>query len=317
MRDSVTLWIMDQTGTLAFPRITFDAIGEDWDNPCVQLNFAHRDGRTLRVWSNGAGFIGGGPAGANAVRGGGALRFECLEPFRRWTMRYDGTALSSTMQAQIGGEPDGEAMPLSFRFEAEMAAPPWLMGGLDEEAARKMRVGDASALMGGVRYEQLCQVRGEVTLDGETHAIEGTGMRVRRQGVRNMGAAIGHCQHSALFPSGKAFGAIVMAPGPEGPEAFNEAFLYTPDGQRHSARVIEAPWMTRLRGTGANAGVVLESALGTVRIDGEVLLSLFDHHHFEMADTSILHQGTARYVWDGEETIGLIERCTLRNRLER
>ena len=317
MRDSASLWIMDQTGTLAFPRITFDAVGEDWDNPCVQLNFAHSDGRTLRVWSSGPGFGDSGPAGANAVRGAGPLRFECIEPFRRWSMRYDGTAQYSTMQAQLDGELDGEAVPLSFHFAAEMAAPPWLMGGLDEKAARKMRVGDANELMGGVRYEQLCRVRGAVTLDGETRAIEGTGMRVRRQGVRNMGAALGHCQHSALFPSGKAFGAIIMAPGPEGPVAFNEAFLYTPDGQRHAARVVQAPWMTRLRGRGDDASLVLEGAPGTVRIEGEVLLSLFDHHYFEMADTSILHQGTARYLWDGEQTIGLIERCTLRSRLAR
>ena len=30
----------------------------------------------------------------------------------------------------------------------------------------------------------------------------------------------------------------------------------------------------------------------------------------------VLEQGTARYSWDGEETLGLIERCTLRSRLE-
>ena len=32
MRDSATLWIMDQSGTLALPRVTFDAIGSDWEN---------------------------------------------------------------------------------------------------------------------------------------------------------------------------------------------------------------------------------------------------------------------------------------------
>jgi len=53
-----------------------------------------------------------------------------------------------------------------------------------------------------------------------------------------------------------------------------------------------------------------------VRIEGETLLTVFDHHLFEMADSSILAPGTARYVWDGEEVIGLIERCTLRSRIE-
>jgi hypothetical protein len=142
-------------------------------------------------------------------------------------------------------------------------------------------------------------------------------MRVRRQGVRNMGAAMGHCQHSALFPSGRAFGAIVMAPGPEGPEAFNEAFVFDARGKQIPARVVHAPWMTRLVEKGDDASLVLDSAEGTIRIGGEVLSSLFDLNLFEMADSSVLHQGTALYTWDGEEVIGLIERCTLRNRIQR
>ena len=106
-----------------------------------------------------------------------------------------------------------------------------------------------------------------------------------------------------------------MAPGPEGPAAFNEAFLLGADGQRTPACIVHAPWMTKLVEKGDDASLVLESAAGRVCIEGEVLASLFDHHLFEMAATSILHQGTARYTWDGEETIGLIERCTLKDRI--
>ena len=36
VRDSATLWIMDETGGLAFPRVTFDAIGESWATPWVR-----------------------------------------------------------------------------------------------------------------------------------------------------------------------------------------------------------------------------------------------------------------------------------------
>lgn len=315
MRDSATLWIMDEAGELAFPRVTFDAIGESWDTPWVQLNFVDRAGRTLRLWSQEPGNAGENVDGLSSVRGAGPLRFECVEPFRHWSIAFDGQALQSTTAAQLAGEPDSAPVDLAFRFEAKMAAPPWLMGGMSAEAARNMKAGDAGALMGGIRYEQLCRIKGSVTIDGETRHISGTGMRVRRQGVRNMGAALGHCQHSALFPSGRAFGAIVMAPGPEGPEAFNEAFVFDARGRQIPARVVQAPWMTRLIEKGDDASVVLDSAEGTIRIEGEVLSSLFDHHNFEMADTSILHQGTARYVWDGEETIGLIERCTLKDRI--
>jgi len=317
MRDSATLWIIDQSGTLAFPRVTFDAIGESWDTPWLQLNFVHADGRTLRVWSQEPGGFASDAAGLAAIRSAGPLRIECIEPFRRWTMQFDGLAMQSTTEAERAGERVREPAALAFHFEAEMAAPPWLMGGMTEAAARQMKAGDGSALMGGMRYEQLCRVRGTVTLDGEQHDIEGTGMRVRRQGVRHMGAALGHCQQSALFPSGKAFGAIVMARGAEGPEAFNEAFVMTADGRKAAARVVRAPWMTSLAAGQNDAGLVLDSEIGTVRIAGEGLLAMFDHHDFEMADTSILHQGTARYVWDGEETIGLIERCTLREDMER
>jgi len=313
MRDSATLWIMDEAGALAFPRVTLDAIGGSWDTPWVQLNFVDRAGRTLRLWSQEPGRIGRIDQGRSADRGAGPLRFKCLEPFRRWSIAFDGQALQSTTAAQLSGAPDGLAVDLAFRFEAEMAAPPWLMGGMTAQAAREMKAGDAGALMGGVRYEQLCRVKGWVTVDGETQEISGTGMRVRRQGVRNMGAAMGHCQHSALFPSGRAFGAIVMAQGPEGTEAFNEAFLFDQRGRQISARVVKAPWMTHLAEKGDDASLVLDSAEGTVRIAGEVLASLFDHDLFEMADTSVLHQGTARYVWDGEEAIGLIERCTLKD----
>jgi hypothetical protein len=315
MRDSATLWVMDRSGRFALPRVTFDAIGSEWDMPWVQLNFAAGGGQVMRIWAQAPGGVGRDANGRAAIRSAGALRFACVEPFRRWTLDFDGTAMRTSTLAEMADDAGLVPAPLAFRLEAEMVAPPWLMGGMTPEAARNMLEGDAGALMGGVRYEQLCRVRGTITYDGQTHEVDATGMRVRRQGVRNMGAALGHCQHSALFPSGRAFGAIVMAPGPEGPEAFNEAFLILDDGRKVAARIVSAPWMRRLVAGGDDASLVLESEAGEIRIAGEVLMSLFDHHNFEMADTSVLHQGTARYTWDGEETIGLIERCTLRSML--
>lgn len=315
-RDSATLWIMDSAGRLALPRVTFDAIGESWDMPWAQLNYVQSDGKTMRVWSQEPGRALMNSAGKCIDRRAGRLRFSCIEPFRLWSVAFDGTAMQSTSKSELTGSRDRSPAPLAFHFEAEMVAPPWLMGGMTEEAAQQMSAGDGSALMGGIRYEQLCRISGWVAIGGKRQIIEGTGMRVRRQGVRNMGAALGHCQHSALFPSGKAFGAIIMAAGPTGQVAFNEAFLFTADGVKVPARVISAPWMTRLTAGGDDASLVLDSEIGTVRIEGKTLLSMFDHHDFEMADSSILHQGTARYLWDGEETIGLIERCTQRDRLE-
>lgn len=316
IRDSATLWILDESGEIALPRVTFDAVGEAWDTPRVQLNYVDRSGRTLRLWDEARGRASISAEGRCDTRGAGPLEFRCIEPFRRWSMDFEGQAFQSSTADQLSGKPDGAPIDLAFHIDATMAAPPWLMGAMLPETGRAMKAGDAGAMMGGLRYEQLCRVSGTVTVNGETRGISGTGMRVRRQGVRNMAAALGHCQHSALFPSGRAFGAISMAAGRERPAAFNEAFLLDARGKRTAARIVEAPWMTRLVPNGDDASVVLESAEGTVRIEGTVLSSVFDHHLFEMADTSILHQGAVRYVWDGEETIGLIERCTLKDSIK-
>jgi len=316
MRDSASLWVMDETGALAFPRVTIDAIGAHWDRPWVQLNMALADGRALRVWSQ---FPAHAPIGADgkpSVLGAGPLRFECLEPFRCWRMTFEGVAGQSTTTAQAAGAQDAEPVDLAFCFEAEMAAPPWLMGGMTPEAARLIHAAEAGALMGGVRYEQLCRVSGFVRIKDQERRVVGTGMRVRRQGVRNMSAATGHCQHSALFPSGRALGAIAFAPRADGSASFNEGFIIDTDGERHSARVLEAPWMKKLIASGESVPLLLQTPRGLVRVEGKTLLSTFDRHLFEMADMSVLHQGTARYIWEGEETIGLIERCTVKTQLD-
>ena len=310
VRDSATLWVMDGSGAIAFPRITIDAIGSHWEQPWVQLNAVLADGRAFRVWDQFPLHEG------SSVLGAGPLRFECVDPFRRWVVSFDGEAEQSTTQAQMRGALGGTKVPFGFHIEAEMVAPPWLMGGMTPEAAKLMAAAAEGALLGGLRYEQLCRVNGQANVAGEDYPISGTGMRVRRQGIRNMGAATGHCQHSALFPSGRAFGLIALAPRSDGSASFNEGFVITADGERKAVRVMQAPWMKRLVATGEDASLVLDSGDGTVRIAGQTLMTVFDHHLFEMADVSVLEQGVARYVWDGEETIGLIERCTLRDQLQ-
>jgi hypothetical protein len=315
MRDSATLWVMDEAGVLALPRVTVDAIASHWDRPWLQLNMVHADGRTFRVWERCPSHSHIGRRGKPSVLGSGPLRLECEDPFHRWTMKFAGTATQSTVDAQIAGKQEGTPVKLMFSFEAEMAAPPWLMGGMTAEAARRMKDGDAAVLMGGLRYEQLCRVTGTVSIGGENYHVRATGMRVRRQGIRRMATAIGHCQHSALFPSGRAFGAIAFTPHKDGTQAFNEGFIIDGDGRKHAATVLEAPWMRRLVSSGESVPLVLRSDLGDIQIAGRTHLSTFDSHLFEMADTSVLQQGMVRYQWDGESTMGLMERCTLRNEL--
>lgn len=318
VRDSATLWVMDQGGALALPRVTLDAIGSAWHQPNLQLNLVLADGRSANLWASASGTVHADAQGRAIARDAGSLRFRCHEPFQHWSLSFDGAINLSALNHSTTTATTETSKPasLSFHLDAHMCVPPWLMGGLSEEASEAMRAGGAAALMGGVRYEQLCRIRGWLRLDQRDYPFCGTGMRVRRQGIRQMNTALGHCQLSALFPSGKAFGAIVMAPGPDEPPVFNEAFLYTPHEGRTPAHIVTAPWMTRLSPGDEDANLVLETPQGNVTIEGRTLLSLLDDEYFEMAATAVLQQGTARYRWDGEETIGLLERCSLRSELD-
>ena len=72
----------------------------------------------------------------------------------------------------------------------------------------------------------------------------GTGLRIRRQGVRKLEGFWGHCWQSALFPSGRAFGYIAYPPRPDGEPTYNEGYIFSGDGELVPARVVEAPWLT-------------------------------------------------------------------------
>jgi hypothetical protein len=131
-----------------------------------------------------------------------------------------------------------------------------------------------------------------------------------------MSAATGHCQHSALFPSGRAMGAIAFAPKADGSPSFNEGFIFTGDARQVPARIVQSPWMTRLEANGEDVPLILKSEDCMIQIAGKTMLSTFDHHLFEMANSSVLQQCAVRYSWDGEETIGLMERCALKQQIE-
>jgi len=70
---------------------------------------------------------------------------------------------------------------------------------------------------------------------------------------------------------------------------------------------------------GEDASLVLETARGGVRIEGEIVLSTIDIHHDdetravqevkkEQPKFPAVNQAGARYRWDGEETYGMLER---------
>ena len=315
MRESVSMWISDDAGRFGFPRFCIEALAGAWENRGVEANIAFPDGRVLI----GAGGFAPAPArlvdGRTVTLNAGPLTFEVVEPLRRWRMTFDGNAYETTIERQVMGETGGQARRVRIVIDAVMAAPPWTPG---EQA---IRIGDratesAVGAVGGHRHEQLFRCSGRFAVDGETDlAFTGTGLKIRRWGVRNVGEFPGHCWQSALFPSGRAFGVMAFPPRSDGTPAYSEGFVF--DG-RHKvyARLVEAPWMTRFVPHGGPVDVLLETDAGRTRITGKTHDStylpqgvpMFGDWPHDRGRALPFHQGGALYTWGDESAYGMIER---------
>lgn len=319
MRDSVSFWTVDDRGEIGLPRIGIEAVGANWDNHEMQINLAFPDGRVYRLRDGAPSLPPEGPDGRPTLLGAGGLSFRCVDPFDTWTMTYAGQAVQTSAADLVAGTSDGPLVDVAFRVEAKMVVPPWIQGSLQQDAADRIKNSVEGDLMGGPRYEQLFRARGSVTINGQSQDFTGSGLRIRRQGVRKLGSFWGHAWQSAVFPSGRAFGYIAYPPRDDGQPTFNEGYLFTGDGDLIPARAVQAPWLTKLQALGEDVSVVLETADGTVHIEGETVYSTHDIHHNdntfsvremkkENPNFPALQQAGVRYRWDGEETYGMLER---------
>jgi hypothetical protein len=322
MRDSASFWVLDDRGEIGLPRIGIEALASDWDAHQIQVNVALADGRVFRLRDEGKAWPVAGPDGRPTVLGAGPLAFTCVRPFGSWTLSFDGQAVQTSSEALVAGDSEGPVVDLAFHVDATMAAPPWIQGTMLADADHSLKTSIVGDLMGGPRYEQLFRSAGSVRIDGVEQHFTGTGLRIRRQGVRRLEGFWGHCWQSALFPSGKGFGYIAYPPRPDGEPQYNEGYIFRGSGDLVPARVVEAPWLTRLHPVlGAQVPVVLETAEGIERIEGVTVVST---HHVQRGSVSAedaaktanwsfppLQQAGVRYRWDGEEAIGMLERSNL------
>jgi len=202
-------------------------------------------------------------------------------------------------------------------FEIVSAVPPWENGALLEEAGRVLATQEEGDLMGGPRFEQLFRATGTLTVGDDVFALNGGGLRVRRQGIRRLPTFWGHAWQSAVFPSGRAFGYIVYPPRADGKPTYNEGYLFEGDGALIPAWVVEAPWLRTLQPEGEDVSVVLETEGGTTTIHGVSALSTFSAMGAGIGTGLTLQQAIASYTWDGETANGMMERSTLSEQISR
>jgi hypothetical protein len=313
-RESASLWVSDDQGRIGLPRIGIEAVAESWDKRGLQVNLGFPDGRAVVVRDAGVGRSPVDEDGACRTFAAGGLEFRCVDPFKTLAVVYDGMAFDTTAAALAQGDPGGPRVPLRVNVEVTCAAPPWVSGTLSRDAEALFNEGFAGAFI-SPRYEQLCTARGRVRLGDEAWDFEGTALRIHRQGRRDVGGFWGHCWPSALFPSGRGFGALAFPERTDGQPTYNEGFVF--DGDRLiPATLVDAPWLRRLQPNGEEVSLVLRTADGDVRIEGETVVSACmpggTHHEFAPA----LQQAGVRYRWDGEETFGMMERSIPTAQLE-
>ncbi len=312
-RESASMWVSDDQGVIGLPRVGIEALAASWDERDLQVNLSFPDGRAVVVRESGEGRSPVDADGVCRTFAAGGLEFRHV-PFETVTMTYDGTAIDTTASALARGDLDAPRIRLEVEVEMTCAAPPWVPGTLNEDAAEVFHKGFAGAFI-SPRYEQLCTSRGTVRAGNESWSFTGTGLRIHRQGPRDVGGFWGHCWPSALFPSGRGFGGLAFPERPDGEPTYNEAYIF--DGERMIPAVqVDAPWLRRLQPFGEQVVVTLRTAAGDVHIEGETIVSACmaggTHHEFAPA----LQQAGVRYRWDGEETYGMLERSIPVSQLE-
>ena len=312
MRESVNAWVWDQSGDVGLPRIGVEATGDQWTTHDIQVNVALADGRVYNMYGPGPVHEPLSVDGRARVLGAGALSFELVEPFRHLRLRVHGEARATSAVAQIGGTLQGdERAPIELDIDLRPAVPPWMNGALLDDAKRVLDTQEEGDLMGHPwRFEQLCRATGSLRIGAETWAIDGGANRVRRQSIRRLAKFRGHAWQAALFPSGRGFGYIAYPPRTDGRDTYNEGYVFDGDGALIPARVREAPWLTALVPNGDDVSCVLETAKGSVRIEGRSAASTFMVMPPDVGGGMQLQQAIVRYDWDGETAVGMLERSS-------
>ncbi len=316
-REGVSMWMWDDDGGWGLPRMGVEAlrVGDDTSHS-VMLNLAFPDGRVCTTRTNAERMPVLNRLGRPRVLGAGPLRFECLEPFARWRVSFDGAvALHEAGNPLVGilrpsGTPSdfpGDQVALRLELESTMALPPWVQGSLEPEGHFNP---------GEHRFEQLFKATGTVTLNGNETRFVGGGLRVHRTGGDRgqFQDWYGHCWQSSLFPSGRGFGFIHYHPRPDGSARFSEGWMF--DGSEIvPARVEGTPWMRGAAYGGEDVSFTLRTRARTVRIEGQTTVSTFRRTgpEVENHDPLVLQSGITRCRWGNEESHGMIERSAFLN----
>ena len=311
MRESVSVWLYEENGAFAFPRMGIEAEATSWNDRRLQAAFTFPDGRALNGAARGAPPSAIDEDGQPTIIGAGALTFRCIKPFRRWTMTYDGSALDGTVQEQIQGNHGKRGSKhIKLHVDMTMVTPAWVQETSIESNMSAIEKDNAAAMGLGYRFEHHLRAVGTYEIDGKAYAFKGVGTRIHRQSIRRLEGFFGHCWLSAVFPDGSAFGSLAYPPreGSGDEYSYNDAVIYK-NGRLYQARILKAPFLRRIVPSGDEMVLELESELGRTVIEGTTALNTFRIGNPDIGGLN-LQQGGALFRWGDQRAYGMVERST-------
>ena len=264
--------------------------------------------------------------------GAGAMQARCLEPMRRWSLRFDGMLEVSdrvSSSSQLHASAILEVVNFDLVFEG--AAPMWDLGAsdlstgfvFDKEGSEKRKTH---------HWEQIGRTTGTINIAGQTHLFNGVGNRDHSFGPRDYAPLESSMWVNALFPSGKAM--MLMGTRVAG-RFINGGYIFRNDGSPlEVVRLVEAPTGegnttpacsmdadSIADPTSRHFRVVAASKTGEEIMTGELTHCMsstnFTPSH-ELLGTGLsmtqrafqFNECAVRYAWDGEEGAGHFERIT-------
>lgn len=311
MRESVSVWLFEESGAFGFPRMGIEAEAGCWDDRRLQAAFTFPDGRALNGAARGAPPSAMDAEGRPTIIGAGPLTFRCIEPFRRWTMAYEGNALDGRVQEQINKSYGKRgSKPIKLQVDMTMVTPAWVQETRIDPNMSETEKANAGAMGIGYRFEHHLRAVGTYEIDGKTYQFKGVGTRIHRQSIRRLEGFFGHCWLSAVFPDGSAFGSLAYPPreGSNGEYSYNDAVIYK-NGRLFPARIIQAPFLRRIVPSGDEMVLELESDLGRTVIEGTTALNTFRIGNPDIGGLN-LQQGGALFRWGSQQAYGMCERST-------
>jgi len=254
---------------------------------------------------------------------GPGLEFRQLQPWRRWTARFDGFGLYTPEAEMLAGVArDGPGRRFATDLSIECLTPAW---DARTAAALQSGAGDMeSQQWASEHYEQLVRATGTVTLAEGTLGFNGYGWRDPSRGPRHHSTLAnwgGHVILGCVYPeSGRAWG-LSRYYDADGMVTLEGGYVFA-DGRFEHARVIEAPRLVELTYEGEVLRTALERPSGVLDLRLECDRTLWTSMLRSLAVGRDLDGPGLMYVlnhgrcdWDGETGFFYMERSDRLNAL--